>query len=200
MSCNQRAAQGLTDAAAFDPFTPAYVGETAAGQQAVNNANMGVEGYQQPAANMVDPYQQQAGKVSAQSIDPNALAGKMAALNGVPAGQTGAAASQTFVSPYMAAVPGTSGRPAAAQGTMPITPLTQPAAVTLESLQYFNGYLRTQIGRKVTVDFLIGTNTFIDKTGTLLGVGANYLLLREIESDDLLICDFFSVKFVTVYY
>jgi hypothetical protein len=82
----------------------------------------------------------------------------------------------------------------------PITPTTQPQPVTTESLQYFNGYLRTQIGRKVTVDFLIGTNTLVDKTGTLLGVGANYILINELETDDLLICDFYTIKFVKVYY
>ena len=82
----------------------------------------------------------------------------------------------------------------------PITPLTEPQALTLQSTQYFNGFLRTQIGKKVTVDFLIGTNTLVDKTGTLLGVGANYILINEIETDDLLICDFYTIKFVKVYY
>ena len=38
----------------------------------------------------------------------------------------------------------------------------------VQSLQYMNAFLRTQIGKKVTVDFLIGTNTLVDRTGTLL--------------------------------
>ncbi|MDR3551951.1 MAG: hypothetical protein P4L75_02395 [Clostridia bacterium] len=119
-----------------------------------------------------------------------------------------APSSMQNVSPYLvpqspptmpAAQPGTT---AAQYGASlaPITPLTQPAPITLESLQYFNGYLRTQIGRKVTVNFLIGTNTFIDKTGTLLGVGANYILLREIETDDVTMCDYYSIKFVRIYH
>lgn len=82
----------------------------------------------------------------------------------------------------------------------PITALNQPMPITTLSLQYINGFLRTQIGKKVNVEFLIGTNTVTDRTGTLMGVGANYLLLNEVETDDLLICDFFSVKFVRVYY
>lgn len=82
----------------------------------------------------------------------------------------------------------------------PITALNQPVPITTQSLQYINGFLRTQIGKKVTVDFLIGTNTLTDRTGTLLGVGANYILLNEVETDDLLVCDFYSVKFVRVYY
>jgi hypothetical protein len=82
---------------------------------------------------------------------------------------------------------------------MPITPTTQPPAVTLASLQYFNGYLRTQIGKKVKVQFLIGTNIIQDRTGTLLGVGANYILMRETETNSLLMCDFYTIKFVNVY-
>jgi hypothetical protein len=87
-----------------------------------------------------------------------------------------------------------------ANDLVPITALNQPMPMTTQSLQYINGFLRTQIGKKVTVDFLIGTNTLVDKTGTLLGVGANYILINEIETDDLLICDFYTIKFVKVYY
>lgn len=82
----------------------------------------------------------------------------------------------------------------------PITALNQPMPVTTQSLQYMNAFLRTQIGKKVTVDFLIGTNTLVDRTGTLLGVGANYILINETETDDILICDFYTIKFVHVYY
>jgi hypothetical protein len=52
----------------------------------------------------------------------------------------------------------------------------------------------------VKIEFLIGTNTFTDKSGTLIGVGANYILLREADSDDILTCDFFNIKFVTIFY
>ena len=82
----------------------------------------------------------------------------------------------------------------------PITPLTQPMPVSLESLQYMNGFLRTQIGRKVTAQFLIGTNTLVDRTGTLLAVGANYILINETETDDILLCDFYTLKFIKFYY
>lgn len=93
----------------------------------------------------------------------------------------------------------TTGQTAAANPLSPITNLTQPMPMTLNSLQYLNAALRTQIGRKVTVDFLIGTNTFVDRTGTLLAVGANYIIINEIESDDLLFCDYYSIKFVKAY-
>ncbi|WP_242953658.1 hypothetical protein [Clostridium merdae] len=81
-----------------------------------------------------------------------------------------------------------------------ITDLTQPMPMTVESLQYLNGFLRTQIGRRVRVEFLLGTNTMTDRTGTLLGVGANYILINESDSDDLLACDFYNIKFIRFYY
>lgn len=87
-----------------------------------------------------------------------------------------------------------------ATGLAPLTPFNQPIPVTTESTLYINGFLRTMIGRKVTVEFLIGTNTFTDRTGILLAVGANYIVINEVETDDILICDFFSIKFVKVYY
>lgn len=72
--------------------------------------------------------------------------------------------------------------------------------ITAESIQFLNGFLRTQIGRKVRVEFLIGTNTFTDKTGILLGVGVNYILINETNTDDVVACDFYNIKFVTFYY
>ena len=82
----------------------------------------------------------------------------------------------------------------------PIFAGNQPAPENAESLQYLNGFLRTQIGRKVRVEFLIGSNTMTDRTGTLVGVGANYILLNESETDDILACDFFNIKFIKFYY
>lgn len=85
----------------------------------------------------------------------------------------------------------------------PLTPLTsanQPAPIPGESLQYLNGFLRTQLGRTVTVEFLVGANTLVDRTGVLLAVGANYILINEIQSDDITACDFYNIKFIRFYY
>jgi len=79
----------------------------------------------------------------------------------------------------------------------PITPTTQPEPLTLSSTEYLNGFLRTQIGRRVRVEFLIGTGTLLDRTGTLVGVGANYINLKLLASDDIMTCDFYSIKFIT---
>lgn len=83
----------------------------------------------------------------------------------------------------------------------PLTPTTaQAAAITGDSLQYLNGFLRTQIGRPVLVTFLIGTNTLTDRSGILLGVGINYILINETQTDDVLACDFYNIKFIRFYY
>lgn len=70
--------------------------------------------------------------------------------------------------------------------------------ITVSSTLYTPGFLRTAIGKRVRVEFLIGTNTLTDRTGTLIAVGASYILLRLIESDDILLCDIYSIKFVTI--
>ncbi len=71
--------------------------------------------------------------------------------------------------------------------------------VTVESALYTPGFLRTQLGRKMKVEFLIGTNGMTDRTGTLMAVGASYIIIKLFESDDLMMCDIYSIKFVTIY-
>ena len=95
--------------------------------------------------------------------------------------------------------------------TPPVTPqpqFTGSAPVDFETLtqtpifdtEYTQGYLRTQIGARVKVEFLIGTNMLIDREGTLVDVGISYIIIREVETDDLLLCDIYSIKFVRFYY
>ncbi|MCX8129681.1 MAG: hypothetical protein N3I35_06215 [Clostridia bacterium] len=89
-------------------------------------------------------------------------------------------------------------------GTPSVPGLAIPAGEqppqTLQSTQYTPGYLRTQIGRRVRVEFLIGTNGTTDRLGTLVGVGASYILIRPEDTDDIMLCDIYSIKFVTFYY
>lgn len=117
---------------------------------------------------------------------------------GIPQGPALGTAPVTQQRMAQQQIPGMTTAPS--QDLAPILPWTQPMPVTTESLMYMNGFMRTQIGRRVTVEFLIGTNTLIDKSGTLLAVGANYILINEIESDDILLCDFYSMKFIKFYY
>ncbi len=75
----------------------------------------------------------------------------------------------------------------------------QPSPQTVESTAYLPGFLRTQIGRRMRIEFLIGTTgPLVDRTGTLLAVGASYILIQPSDSDDLLTCDMYSIKFVTI--
>lgn len=57
-------------------------------------------------------------------------------------------------------------------------------------------FLRTQIGKNVRMQFLIGTNTLIEKSGILMGVGDNFVILKEDGSGEILVCDFDGAKFI----
>ena len=63
---------------------------------------------------------------------------------------------------------------------------------------YTPAFLREQIGKLVRVEFLIGTNNLVDRVGILQDVGASYILLQSIESNTLLYCDIYSIKFVVI--
>ena len=63
---------------------------------------------------------------------------------------------------------------------------------------YTPAFLREQIGKLVRVEFLIGTNNLVDRVGFLEDVGVSYILLRSIESGNLVFCDIYSIKFVNI--
>lgn len=69
---------------------------------------------------------------------------------------------------------------------------------SLKNTVYTPGFLRRYIGRLVKVEFLIGSNYLEDRTGILLEVGASYILLRAVQDNNLLYCDIYSIKFVTI--
>jgi hypothetical protein len=73
-----------------------------------------------------------------------------------------------------------------------------PGAPVQQDVNYTQGYLRTQIGKRMLVSFLIGTNTYQDRTGVLERVGISYIILREPEGTELL-CDIYSIKFVRIF-
>ncbi|SKA86456.1 hypothetical protein SAMN05428976_10883 [Clostridium sp. USBA 49] len=75
---------------------------------------------------------------------------------------------------------------------------TAPGSPVQQDINYTQGYLRTQIGKRVLISFLIGTNTYQDRTGVLEKVGISYVILREPEGTELL-CDIYSIKFVRVF-
>lgn len=93
--------------------------------------------------------------------------------------------------------------PSAPTFVVPTNPLLPPGyqeVLDYDSLQYMNGFLRTQIGRPCEVEFQIGSNNIVTRSGRLIAVGINYILLQEPETNDVLTCDFYSIKFVRFYY
>ena len=112
-----------------------------------------------------------------------------ASLPVMPAGAAVTASSATV--PHVPSVPG-------AIAVQPGSPFGDQVPSTLQNTFFTPGFLRTQIGRRVRVEFLLGTNLLTDRTGTLVAVGASYIVLRLVDSDDLMMCDIFSIKFVTI--
>lgn len=128
------------------------------------------------------------------------LAGKQPNSSVYPQAMQNAAnqtAAQNALQPYQNIMPQTS--QSNSMMMQPIQPSNQPQSEMLYNDEYLNAILQKFVGQKVVVEFLIGTNTLLDRSGYLLEVGANYLILNELETDDLLVCDFYSVKFVRVY-
>ena len=63
---------------------------------------------------------------------------------------------------------------------------------------YTPAFLRENIGKLMRVEFLIGTNNLTDRIGILEDVGASYILLRSLQSNEITFADIYSIKFVTI--
>ena len=74
-----------------------------------------------------------------------------------------------------------------------------PGSPTELGTEYTQGYLKTIIGKRVKIFFLIGTNIIQDRDGILTDVGISYVIIRELETNYLILCDIYSIKFVTIY-
>lgn len=86
---------------------------------------------------------------------------------------------------------------------VPANPLLPPAyqeVIDYENLQYMNGFLRTQIGKYMRVEQLVGSSLVEDRYGYLVGVGVNYILLQEIGTGNITALDYYNIKFVYIYY
>ena len=57
-------------------------------------------------------------------------------------------------------------------------------------------FLQKQIGQMVKVQFLIGSNTLVSQEGTLAALGDDYVILRDSNTGELLICNFDDIKFI----
>ncbi|ADK13563.1 hypothetical protein [Clostridium ljungdahlii] len=74
-----------------------------------------------------------------------------------------------------------------------------PGSPVQQDTNYTQGYLRTQIGKRVRVTFLLGTGTLQDRAGTLDSVGISYIIIRNEETNTRELADIYSVKFVTIF-
>lgn len=63
---------------------------------------------------------------------------------------------------------------------------------------YIPAFLASNIGRYIRAEFVIGTNMYTDRVGKLISVGTNYFVLEDFLSHAQVMCDLYSVKFVTV--
>ncbi|NLD19837.1 MAG: hypothetical protein GX663_06255 [Clostridiales bacterium] len=93
--------------------------------------------------------------------------------------------------------------PSSPQFAAPNNPLLPPQyseILDYNSIQYMNGIFRTQIGRYVKVNQLIGSNTIAEHDGYLIGVGINYIILQDYNSDNITFIDFYGIKNMYTYY
>lgn len=128
--------------------------------------------------------------------DQNIMGGETM-QGGTPQGGTAPTTPAPFeiqTTPTTPAAPTTPMAPTA-QGPFEI----QPGAPAVLDTQYTQGYLRTLIGKRVRVTFLLGTNTLQDRTGVLEQVGISYITIRESETNNLTMCDIYTVKFVVIF-
>lgn len=89
------------------------------------------------------------------------------------------------------------------QFQVPANPLLPPGyqeILSYENLQYMNGFLRTQIGKYLHVEQLATSSQIVDRYGYLVGVGLNYILLQQAGTGNISAIDYYSIKYVYVYY
>lgn len=74
-----------------------------------------------------------------------------------------------------------------------------PGSPIQQDVNYTQGYLRTQIGKRVRVTYLLGTSTLQDRTGILERVGISYIIVRNEETNTRELSDIYSIKFVVIF-
>ena len=82
----------------------------------------------------------------------------------------------------------------------PLLPEGYREVLDYNAIQYANGFYRTQIGRFVRVEQLVGSNTLETREGYLVGVGINYIILQEMSTGNIQVVDFYGIKNMYVYY
>lgn len=141
----------------------------------------------------------QTGMPGAQSMTPSAMQ--------VPAGVSPEQYQAPIVSPVQTGLAPSDGfdSGAAAQGVLtrnesfgvgPI-PFSLQGPPTVLDPGYVPAYLRTQIGKRVRAEFNIGTNMYMDRSGILREVGISYFVLEDNITRVRVMCDLYSLKFLS---
>ena len=94
------------------------------------------------------------------------------------------------------------------QGNQPFVTIPQTPMTTLEftetidmtDVQNYLGFLRTQIGRYMRVEQLMGSNQVESRYGFLVGIGSNFIILQEITSGNIMVVDLFTIRLTYIYY
>ena len=87
--------------------------------------------------------------------------------------------------------------------TVPQTPMTtQQFQETIDStdVQSYLGFMRTQLGRYMRIEQLMGSNNIEQRFGFLVGLGTNYIILQEITSGNIMVVDLFTIRLTYIYY
>ncbi|MBE7010122.1 MAG: hypothetical protein E7418_01370 [Ruminococcaceae bacterium] len=83
--------------------------------------------------------------------------------------------------------------------TLPDSPTMEAQSIEQAYQDSFQAVLAANIGYYVVIEFLIGTSNLTEKEGLLYAVGNNFVTLYEAETNRYIVCDLFSIKFVTIY-
>ncbi len=86
---------------------------------------------------------------------------------------------------------------------VPQTPLTTEEfseTINVADTQAYIGFLRTQIGRYMRIEQLIGSDTVEDRYGFLVGIGTNFIILQEVTTGNIMVIDLFSIRLTYIYY
>ena len=68
---------------------------------------------------------------------------------------------------------------------------------SLKNSAFLPAYLSKYVGKLIRTDSFIGNRT-VTKIGVLKAVGENFIVLKPYRSNDILICDLHSIKYITV--
>jgi len=74
-----------------------------------------------------------------------------------------------------------------------------PGSPIVNNPLYTQGWLQNHIGKYIKIEFLIGASMLIDREGLLQEVGISYIVIKETGTNDLVMCDIYSIKFVRVF-